>query len=225
MLYPAVLINQEMISTSSMFLYYGRNQKPSLKQVQRRFQMCVQFKNNLLQVQTKNNILVYVPRKNTFLPGVQRRNKTRTINMIKMHICGQSSQRLTCSQYQDQQNYNLSTRKEIKWISSKCPWKMTITVNLPSFIRNLCVLTRTVKKMKILIWGQWSNQWICSYPNQQYHTRIQDYEVTKTGSLQDVTRNLNILRVTKTVNLCGQRCQVKYESEGQMLCSQYHNCS
>ena len=42
-------------------------QKTSLKQAQRRFQMCVQFKNNLLQVQTKNNLKMDVPRENNLI--------------------------------------------------------------------------------------------------------------------------------------------------------------
>ena len=75
---------------------------------------------------------------------------------------------------------------------------MTRNVNL------WCVLRRTVKKLKVLICGQWSHQWICSYPNQQYHTSIQDCVVTRTVNLQDVSRKSvqwDQYVMTRTVNL------------------------
>ena len=58
------------------------------KQAKIKLLLCVQFRNNLLQVHTKNNILMGVPRKNNLLPSFQRRNKTRTVKLIKVHTFG-----------------------------------------------------------------------------------------------------------------------------------------
>ena len=118
---------------------------------------------------------------------------TRTV-MIP-NLCSQWNQEWICGQCQYQQNYNLSTRKRIKWNLIKYPWMMTRTVNL------MCVLTRTVKKLQMFICSQWLIQVICSYPKQHYHTSAQDCIMTRTVKLQDVTRNLNIPSMTKTVNL------------------------
>ena len=40
-----------------------------------------------------------------------------------------------------------------------------------------CVLTRTVKKLKVLICGQRSQQWICSQGNQQYNLNLKKKQI------------------------------------------------
>ena len=61
-----------------------------------------------------------------------------------------------CTQCQDQQNYNLSTRKCIRWSFIKYPWVMARKANIPSLTRVQCVLTRTVKIPSLC--GQWSQK-------------------------------------------------------------------
>ena len=96
---------------------------------------------------------------------------------------------------------NLVPRERIQGYNNICV--MTVTVNLPSIIRNQYVLTRTVKTTKVLLCGQWSHKWICSQRNQQYNYNLVSrrnmdlYVVTRTVNLQDATRNLNTLSVTR----------------------------
>ena len=74
-----------------------------------------------------------------------------------------------------------------------------------------CILTSTVKKIKISICSQWSPKWICGYPN-QYYTSTEDCILTRTVKLQDATGCLNSFSMAGTVNL-PVICVMKRKSE------------
>ena len=70
---------------------------------------------------------------------------------------------------------------------------MTLKVNFQD------ILTRTVKKMKILICSQWPIQkWICGYPNHQ----LEDCLVTKTVNPHDATRKEIMTKTVKVITIC-----------------------
>ena len=85
MLYTAVLKDEEKGSVPIESTYDSTE-----KQVQRIFQMCVPRMNSLLQVQTKNNLKMDVPKENNLTM------ETRTVKLKKVSICSQRSPKRIC---------------------------------------------------------------------------------------------------------------------------------
>ena len=152
-------------------------QRSSREQYQSQSSKDVQAMNNLSYYpKWRSTILISVLYKKIRIPQASRSAKqmfikkmTRTVKLIsnqwshqcvlrknvkkiEILICGQWSHQWICG-YPNQQ-YHTSTKG----------YAVTRTVNLQSATRNrikwnLCVLTRTIKKLKISICGQWSQQW------------------------------------------------------------------
>ena len=188
--FPGVLTRWKM---SSNWKYICQLGSPSWNQAMKKFLLCVPEMDN--QSQTRKKLLVQM---NPLMLHVQEIMKTRTVKLIKV-LCGQPSPPVDMQSKEPAMESNFK-KKHIPLCKGKnyqttIGYKKQKKLNIMTLKVNLQgVLTRTVKKIKKC--GQWSQKWICSYPNQQ----LQECVMTRTVNLQDVTVTRRGI-MTETVNL------------------------
>ena len=125
---------------------------------------CWEIKDIQAHHKCKEDFLLCVQIKNNLSPSVQEKKQSQLIHKWKECLANQ------CVLQENKGSTNKQEYKANGYIEDykNChvnvwPVKLAVcddkNVNLPSFTRVQCVLTRTVKKLKVLICGQWSQQW------------------------------------------------------------------